>query len=82
MRAEPYGCHNRELKSENVVRQVVVTTQAYRTSARPRDTVTETVFSSKVVAVPFRNTTDCQYTLSGLGRIDPGCHGCKWRKEP
>jgi hypothetical protein len=24
---------------------------------------------------------DCQYTLSGLGQKDPGCTGCRWRKD-
>ena len=24
---------------------------------------------------------NCQYTLSALGRVDPRCTGCQWRKE-
>jgi hypothetical protein len=24
---------------------------------------------------------DCQFTLSGLGRTDPKCFGCNWRKN-
>lgn len=23
----------------------------------------------------------CEYTKSNLGRVDPGCIGCKWRQE-
>lgn len=34
---------------------------------------------ARVVKLPFRNSTDCQYTLSDLGQADKGCDGCKWR---
>ena len=35
----------------------------------------------KLTSIPFRMNPDCQYTLSALGQKDPGCIGCKHRKE-
>lgn len=67
MRDQPYGCHNRApFKTEQVLHHVM----SYRGKVYVQKTV-----------VPFRNTMDCQYTLSDLGQIDPGCKGCSWRKE-
>lgn len=78
MRAEPYHCHNREpFKSEQVLRQAVVKTQFWGDVIGRAQSVTVV---PEVTVVPFRNSMDCQYTLSGLGQIDPGCHGCKHKK--
>lgn len=29
------------------------------------------------VLVPFRNSPDCNFTFTELGRVDPKCDGCK-----
>ncbi len=33
----------------------------------------------RMVAMPVRGSTTCQYTHSELGQVDQGCTGCKWR---
>lgn len=30
--------------------------------------------------IPFRNTPNCEYSLSPRGLTDPACDGCKWRQ--
>lgn len=37
-----------------------------------------------MITVPFRMTTDCQYSRDpmGLGQNDPRCEGCRWRAKP
>jgi len=60
------GCHNR---------------RSYKTSTPVQDGhfmdgVTRT---PKMVSVPFRMSTECNYTHTDLGRADSRCNGCKWR---
>ena len=78
MRAEPYHCHNREpFKAEMTLQRVVAKVQRWGEGV---GRMSGTVIVPEVTVVPFRNSTDCQYTLSNLGQIDPGCAGCKHRK--
>lgn len=35
----------------------------------------------KLVFIPFRMNTDCQYTSTELGKKDPRCTNCNHRKE-
>ena len=32
------------------------------------------------ISYPHVMAKDCQFTLSELGRVDPRCDGCSWRK--
>lgn len=32
--------------------------------------------------VPFRNSPDCNFTHTELGKKDPGCTGCKHKANP
>lgn len=34
----------------------------------------------KEVIIPFKNTVDCQYTLSNLGQKDEKCVGCNRKR--
>lgn len=35
-----------------------------------------------MVEVPFRMSTDCNYTTTELGEKDKGCDGCVWKAQP
>lgn len=59
-----YGCHNRAPYKEHVV-------------IRPELVVDGVTPINNTF--PFRMSRDCQYTKTDLGRVDAGCHGCKWR---
>ena len=66
----PHACHDR---------------QPFRTSQPMQDGwymdgVTRT---PRMISVPFRMSTDCQYSRDpmGLGSNDPRCEGCRWRAE-
>lgn len=67
MRDAPYQCHNRAPFKKD---QVLYHMYSYLRVVQFRTTV-----------IPFRMSTDCQYTKTHLGQIDPGCTGCKWRME-
>ena len=62
-----YGCWNR------APLQPVVVVQTGWMMRSPKD-ITR---SPRMTQVPDPMTKDCQYTLSDLGRTDPGCVGCK-----
>ena len=66
MTARIYGCHDRP---------------TYVTSILMQDgwTPDGTTRTPRMVPWVIRAEPDCQYTLSDLGRIDPGCVACKWR---
>ena len=71
-----YGCHNRTPFRDvypvqdgwNDLPRVTVHSSGYGDSRLPR-----------IVEQPFALSRPCQYTLSDLGRVDPGCVGCKHR---
>ena len=64
-----YGCHNREPFKEH--------THTLAVEAPPWP-------GSKPIIVsrswPNVFTKDCQYRKTELGKVDPGCVGCKWRE--
>lgn len=66
----PNGCHNRP---------------AFRTFLPMQDGwwMDGQTRTAKMVSVPFRLSTDCQYTRDpmGLGQKDPRCEGCRWRAD-
>lgn len=66
---KPYGCHNRAPFNPTVY----VEGEPLRLAGRVYPTVKE--------SYPFKMERKCQYTLSNLGQIDPGCFGCRHRKE-
>lgn len=66
MSASTYGCRNRP-----EYRAVVVVQDGWYLDGTTR--------VPRMAAVPFRQSPDCQYTHSELGRADAGCIGCKWR---
>lgn len=35
----------------------------------------------RYVSQKFAMTTDCQYTHTDAGRVDPGCEGGRWRSS-
>lgn len=62
-----YGCHNRAAYAATLPAQ----------SGWYMDGYTRT---PRMVAMPFRMSTDCNYTTTDLGQADKGCLGCSWRK--
>lgn len=60
-----YGCHNRQPFTKSYTRHDI-------------DTNTGEPMS---VTIPFVMEPDCQFTKSELGEKDPGCAGCKHKKE-
>lgn len=68
MSQPPYACHNRE---------------PFRTAALVQDGWWERpegqVRTPNMTIIPFRNSQDCNYTHTDLGRADPRCAGCKHR---
>lgn len=34
----------------------------------------------KLTSIPFRMSTECNYTRTELGKTDQRCEGCKWKK--
>lgn len=62
-----YGCHNRAPYLTSMPMQ----------SGWYMDGYTRT---PRMVSMPFRMSMDCEYTLTDLGKVDPKCEGCKWKK--
>lgn len=62
-RRPPYGCHNRAPLLDRREVQDGWTPDGRR--------------HMRTISDPM--TKECQYTFTALGRVDPGCLGCKWR---
>lgn len=62
------GCHNRP-----AFRAAMPMQDGWRLDGPTR--------TPRLVSVPFRMKRECGYTSSDLGRIDPGCLGCRWRES-
>lgn len=71
-----YGCHNRPSLAPTAWVQV-------GWAKAPNVVVKGNVRLQVVMRAPIPDpmTKDCQYTLSDLGRTDPGCTGCNRRAE-
>ena len=61
-----YGCHNR-----TPFRDVYPVQDGHFMDGKTR--------VPRMTAAKHVLSRDCQYTKSDLGRVDPGCVGCKWR---
>lgn len=61
-----YGCHNRP-----PFRGVYKAQDGYFAAGFER--------TDRMKATRHVMTTDCQYTKTDLGKVDPKCAGCKWR---
>lgn len=67
------GCHNRQpLGDAHMVRDGVRAISLYGDE--------HYVFTvPQLVRLKHATSTECQYTHSDAGRVDPGCVGCCWR---
>lgn len=63
-----YGCHNRAPYTRSLPAQEGWYMDGYTRTPR-------------MAAMPFRMSTDCNYTTTELGQADKGCDGCTWRKQ-
>lgn len=57
--------------------------EPFRTTMKVQDGYTEggSHRIPHVVEVPFRMSFECEYRKTDLGKKDPGCDGCKHRKD-
>jgi hypothetical protein len=68
-----YGCYNREPFRPHVHTEAVEVMWSDK----------EPLPKPEVVMRSWPNvfTKDCQYTKTELGKVDPGCVGCKWKHQ-
>lgn len=63
-----YGCYNRQPYAERYFVQ-----DGWWLDGQSR--------VARITQVPHRMAMDCRYTHTDLGRKDPGCDGCKHRRD-
>ncbi len=73
MEQKKYGCHNRAPFKPSLQVQ-----DGWQTSAGQNG---EVVRLAVMKTIPFKMTTDCNYTLTELGQSDQRCAGCSWKSQ-
>ena len=64
------GCHNRPPFKETMLVQSGYYDDSWFTGER----------TARWITSPFRMARECQFTRTELGKIDPGCNGCKHKE--
>jgi hypothetical protein len=71
------GCHNRRLLGQRPAQ--VQDGWVYAAEGASWAGGVLVLRTARMTTVPHATSTDCQYTHSAAGRLDPGCAGCHWR---
>lgn len=85
MRRILHGCFNRAPFKESLTVQdghKRLAVKSYSQAGEDGGDTMRHIRVPNIVAIPFDNSRECNYTLSELGQADPKCVGCNWRRSP